>query len=480
MTQETSLTDTLARIPVPAFVAGRDGTISAANDLFVARFGSSTQLPEIFDIESHEELIDSWHECCDGREVFQRTITAHDNSEPFRIDAQPANSQHKHVLCCAMSLREQQKIESAAAAVLDATVDGILTIDEHGVIESINKAGLALFGYPADELIGKQISSLMPEPHRTNHQDYIDNYLRTSTAKIIGIGRELQGLRASGEVFPIYLAVSEVKDAERRYFSGIIRDLSKARAQQAQLHEQQRRLAHIGRLTTMGEMTASIAHEINQPLTAIALYAQACLKLVNANTGSTEKLADALGKLNDQALRAGAVIERIQRFVRSQEEHRELADINALVEDLTHLATGDARLHNVEITLNLDPDLPRVMCDPVQIQQVALNLIRNGIDAMDEINCQNGNRLNIETRLNDEAHVVLAVEDLGPGVPPDQADHLFTPFHTTKSDGMGMGLSICRSIISAHGGSLNFANQEPHGACFALSLPADGDVEKIG
>jgi two-component system sensor histidine kinase DctS len=99
---------------------------------------------------------------------------------------------------------------------------------------------------------------------------------------------------------------------------------------------------------------------------------------------------------------------------------------------------------------------------------------------MDEINCQNGNRLNIETRLNDEAHVVLAVEDLGPGVPPDQADHLFTPFHTTKSDGMGMGLSICRSIISAHGGSLNFANQEPHGACFALSLPADGDVEKIG
>ena len=472
----TPVESTLERIPLPVFVADREGNITSANSLFLSRFGESGTLANLFQADG-PDLISAWRDCCMGGAAFSRTLIATDNGETFRIDAETPVNPQQSLLACAQSLREQQQIESRATAVLDAAVDAILIIDATGTILSINKAGLRLFGYTADELIGSDLTRLMPEPDRSDHQHYIERYLGTGEARIIGIGRELAAQNAAGQVFPIYLAVSEVEGAGSRCFAGIVRDLSEQRAQQAQLHEQQQRLAHIGRLTTMGEMTASIAHEINQPLTAIALYAQACQRLLGRDEDNTEKLRSALVKLNDQALRAGAVIERIQRFVRSQDEHREPTDINTLVQDLTHLAAGDARLHDVQIILKLKPHLPQTLCDPVQIQQVALNLIRNAIDAMHEINCRHGSTLIVATTQLDGGHIELSVTDQGEGVPAEAAGLVFTPFHTTKKDGMGMGLSICKSILSAHDGTLGYQNLEPHGARFALSLPVMRSAE---
>jgi two-component system sensor kinase FixL len=224
----------------------------------------------------------------------------------------------------------------------------------------------------------------------------------------------------------------------------------------------------------MGEMTASIAHEINQPLTAIAMYAQASLKLLD-RAGSSEKIKSALEKLNTQALRAGAVIERIQRFARAQETSKELLDVNDLVIDLLKLAGSDARMHDIELVLDLASDLPRIFADPVQIQQVILNLIRNGIDAMNEIHCKHGRTITLLTRREGNGNVKVIVSDLGSGVADDQAELLFTPFHTTKKEGMGMGLSICRSIISEHGGDLRYRNNPGPGASFFFSLPSDHD-----
>jgi two-component system sensor kinase FixL len=272
---------------------------------------------------------------------------------------------------------------------------------------------------------------------------------------------------------PIYLAVSEITQHGRRRFTGIIHDLSEQQAAREALAEQRERLAHVGRLSTMGEMTASIAHEINQPLTAISMYAQSSIKLIDRGNPDPEKLRAALEKLNVQSLRAGAIIERIQRFARPHQSQREMIRLSMLLTDLLKLAESDARLHELELKFDLAEDLPDVLCDPVQIQQVALNLIRNAIDAMSEIHCANGRDIVIQTRAVSPQLVEVSVSDQGPGVAEDAEKLLFTPFHTTKKDGMGMGLSICRTIIAEHGGVLNFRNNPDCGASFYFTLPVE-------
>ena len=375
----------------------------------------------------------------------------------------------------------QQWLADNALNVLDSVVDAIVTIDSAGVIQSLNKATVEMFGYQVDELVGQSLSVLMPEPYRSAHQQYVEQYLATGNAAIIGIGRELVAITKQGREFPIYLAVSEIKTADTSYFAGIIRDLSETKSNQEALLEQRERLARVGRLSTMGEMTASIAHEINQPLTAIAAYAQACAKLLERDEPDLQRVRDGLRKLNEQSLRAGAVIERIQRFVRHEGSEKTLVDINELVRDLVHLAAADARLHSVNLSFELSDDLPQVFCDAVQIQQVALNLIRNAIDAMIEIGCTNGHDIILRTR-SLETGIEVAVIDQGPGVPEDQEPLIFSPFHTTKEEGMGMGLSICRSIIREHGGELKFENNAKNhpgesGCTFHFVIPTGEEDE---
>ena len=363
-----------------------------------------------------------------------------------------------------------------ALSVMDAVVDAIVTIDAEGTIQYANAATYRLFGYPDDGLVGQPVTILMPEPHHSQHQRYVDSFLTSGTARIIGIGRELMAVTREGKMFPIYLAVSEIKTPLGVFFAGILRDLTQQKAAQEALLEQQEKLARVGRLSTMGEMTASIAHEINQPLTAISMYAQACNKLLQNPVMDRERLSTALEKLTRQSLRAGAIIERIQRFVRNETGQRELVNLNGLVRDLSHFVAADARLHDIQIVYELADAVPSVFCDPIQIQQVALNLIRNAIDAMQQIERRNGNRVTVRTAQGEE-WVELAVEDCGTGVSDDDEPLVFSAFHTTKKDGMGMGLSICRSIINQHGGQLNFSNNPSHGATFYFRLPTGGESD---
>jgi two-component system sensor kinase FixL len=441
---------------------------AAWRERFAAEVGDPwhTPFPEV----ESGIIAESWQACHDARQPFM--LEASSPSERYRILCQPVLEDGQVLVLGTMAdITQQSRRQAETEAILDTAVDAIIIIDENGRIETFNKAATELFGYTAAETLGKFVSTLMPEPHRSEHDQYMHRYLETGEARIIGIGRELEAVDRNGKRIPIHLSVSEIQSESGRRFTGIIRDLSEQHAARQALAEQREKLAHVGRLSSMGEMTASIAHEINQPLTAISMYAQAGIKLIDRGEPDLARLKDALEKLNTQSLRAGAVIERIQRFARAQKSERIMLDINHLLEDLGKLAESDARLYNVELELDLAPGLPEVLGDPIQVQQVALNLIRNAIDAMREISFVHGRRVRMSTSFRADLMVEVAVSDLGPGVAEDQKELLFTPFHTTKKEGMGMGLSICRSIMTEHGGALSYRDNDGPGATFFFTLP---------
>lgn len=365
--------------------------------------------------------------------------------------------------------------------ILNSVADAIVAIDHLGTILFVNDATERTFQYTADEMLGQSMGMLMPEPFRSEHRAYVKRYMDSGDAHIIGKGLELTARKKDGSPVPIYLAVNEIKTEDKIYFAGIMRDLTEHKQNQSALLEQRERVARVGRLSTMGEMTASIAHEINQPLTAIAAYSKACTNLLGKQDCDLQRVKDGLRKLKAQSLRAGSVIERIQRLVGQEGTDRELVDINQLMHELMPLIEPDVRLREVSLEFDLADELPMVFCDSVQIQQVTLNLIRNAIDAMLEIDCRQGNQIFLRTRLQDSS-VEVSISDQGPGVAEKDQALVFSPFHSTKVEGMGMGLSICRSIMEQHGGSLDFRNNDTladpsSGATFYFLLPVELPVK---
>jgi two-component system sensor kinase FixL len=253
--------------------------------------------------------------------------------------------------------------------------------------------------------------------------------------------------------------------------SGTIHDVTDRRATEDEARQLQERLTHFSRLSTMGEMAAGLAHEINQPLAAIATYAQAGQRFVRSPNHDDADVLEALEQINAQALRAGEVIRRLRNFVKNREVKREPVDCNRLLDELRTLAETDARLHNVRLRIDAEPSLPTVYADPIQLQQVVLNLVRNAIDAMSEAP-ETRREVLLSTRQLPEGEIEIIVADHGSGLAPEAAEHLFNPFFTTKSGGTGLGLAISRSIVRAHGGRLWHTPNEGTGARFHFTLPA--------
>ena len=271
---------------------------------------------------------------------------------------------------------------SELQALLDAAVDAIIVIDDRGAITTFNAAAERLFGYAAAEVLGKPVDLLMPEPYHSEHKGYIDRYLATGEPRIIGIGREVLGRRANGETFPIALSVGEARDANGRRFVGIIRDLSAQKAAELRARSLEGRLAHVGRFDLMGEMAAGIAHEINQPLSAIATYAQAARRILEREQPAMTTLIDVCRKIDEQALRAGRVIENLRKFIKKQDVRTEPLDVNAVVRDIMNLVDADAHAEGIRVTTKYADDLAAVRGNAIQLQQVLLNLTRNAVDAM--------------------------------------------------------------------------------------------------
>ena len=368
--------------------------------------------------------------------------------------------------------------ETRLGALLDAAVDAIILIDTQGLIRRFNLAAEQMFGYAEAEVLGHNVSTLMPEPYRSHHDAYIARYASTGERRIIGIGREVEGRRKDGTIFPIDLSVGEfmttgeLMPEGRHGFVGIIRDLTERKAQAREAEGLRARLTHVGRLGTLGEMVSGIAHEVNQPLTAISNYASACRRMVQAGTIGGDELATTLDKIGAQAERAGQVIRGLRALVRRRDEAREPLDVNRLIRDVIKLLDFEVRQAGYHLDLELAEPLPATMGDAVQIQQVVLNLVRNGLDAM--LEQARGDTLRIQTGVND-GKIEIVVTDSGPGLPPRAQERLFEPFFTTKPLGIGLGLSICKSIITAHRGELTGETAPAGGARFRVRLPKVGD-----
>ncbi|RAI43064.1 PAS domain-containing sensor histidine kinase [Rhodoplanes roseus] len=365
--------------------------------------------------------------------------------------------------------------EAHLQSILSNVPDAVIIADEHGDIELFSAAAERLFGYAAGEVTGKNLSVLMPAPYSDVHHGYVDRYMRTGERHIIGIGRVVVGERKDGSTFPIALTVGEMTSDGRRFFTGFVRDLTERQETEARLQRLQTELLHVSRLTAMGEMASALAHELNQPLSAIANYLSGSRRLLAQP--EPEKLAmvrEAVDAAVQQSLRAGQIIRRLRDFVANREPEKRIESLKTLIEETSALALVGAKEIGVRVRLRLDPMVDRVLVDKVQIQQVLLNLMRNAIEAME---ASPQRILTVATTPAPDGGVLVEVADTGSGIAPEIAGALFQPFATTKTHGMGIGLSISRTIVEGHDGRIWAEPCPGGGVSFRFTLPAVGGEE---
>ena len=487
-------------------------------------------------------------------------------------------------------------------ALMEAAVDAIIVIDHRGRMLAINDSTRRLFGFRTDEMLGNNVSMLMPEPDRSAHDGYLAGYLLTGIPKIIGVGRQVTAQRSDGTVFPAHLSVGRVPESNPPRFVGLLRDTtsdhaaiaalklerdranaylelndsillsldcdrrvrevnargkellgapthdihgrdwldffigepdrerarlmldsamasgsSREREFDAVIHGEPRRLywrciarrhadgapagwlcsgadvtdharreehaylaqdrlTRVARMATLGEMTAGIAHELNQPLTAIITYARACEHYINMPEPDLEEMREAVREIGAEGLRAGRIIARLRQLVRN-DDHQEPVnfDVNVLIEELKVLLNADARVYDTRLSITLAPGLPRVVGHPIQLQQLVLNLVRNAFEALAEM--PPGEReIGLTTVRPATDEIEIRVSDNGPGISSTILDRLFHPFSTTKKAGTGLGLAISRTIAQTHGGSIECQPVLPHGVSFRVRLPAMEEV----
>ena len=367
--------------------------------------------------------------------------------------------------------------ETLLRSILSTVPDAMIVIDEHGIIQSFSSAAQALFGYDEEEVIGSNVSLLMPSPDREKHDEYIERYRSTGEQQVIGKTRRVIGLRKDGSTFPHELTVGEAAGGGQRLFTGFLRDLTAREAAEEQLQQLQAELIHISRVSAVGTMAATLAHELNQPLTAIANYVQTSAVLLADPGQSTDELVrEALEEAGQEALRAGAIVQRLREFVARGDVDRTIEPVERLVGHACTLGTVGAAAKGVRFHVNVGDEPGEVLVDPVQIQQVLLNLIRNAVEAMPD---RGDRRIELSVR-RDGAMMRFSVTDNGGGIDPAIAGSLFEPFASSKQQGMGLGLSICRTIVEAHGGRIWVESPPDGGTAFHFTVPCVDKEEVYG
>lgn len=363
------------------------------------------------------------------------------------------------------------KAEAHLRSILATVPDAMVVIDEQGTILSFSAAAEKMFDYQESEVIGRNVRMLMPSPDRERHDQYLTNYLTTGKRKIIGIGRVTTGLHRDASTFPMELSVGEAWLGERRIFTGFIRDLTERQQTLLRLQDLQSELAHVGRISEMGTLASSLAHELNQPLTAVATYCESARDLLDREPDA-ETLAmvrEALEEAAEQSVRAGQIVRRLRDFMSNGEMERRLESLQRLINEANALALVGSRELDIDVQFSLDEHADLVFVDRIQVQQVLVNLIRNAIEAM---MCNDMRCLSVRTASQPDKLVRVTVEDTGSGISEAIAPQLFQPFVTSKENGMGIGLSICRTIVEAHGGRIWFEPGQKGGTAFHFTLPS--------
>ena len=349
-------------------------------------------------------------------------------------------------------------------AILETTVDAIITIDSQGIVQTFNSAAEKIFGYRAEEVIGNNVKMLMPEPYQSEHDGYIGRYLKTGIPKIIGTGRQVNGLRKDGTEFPMDLAVSEVPLKDKRLFAGIVRDMT----ERILLEEQ---LVQSAKLAAVGRLISGIAHEVNNPVSIIKLHIASVMQNIESQK-LPEDLIETLRVIQRQNNKIGQIIAGLQAFSRQGYFSPDWINVNQTVHTALRLVENTLQNQDIVYQAELEDSLPKVFLDPIRIEQVLLNLFNNAIEAM-----PGGGILTISTTLKtdqtDEDWLVIQVRDTGTGIEEDHLAQLFDPFFTTKEvgEGTGLGLSVSYGLIQEHGGRIEVSSQPGKGSEFQIYLP---------
>lgn len=365
--------------------------------------------------------------------------------------------------------------EAHLRSIFDTAPEAMIVINDEGIVQSYGASAERMFVWRPAEVIGRNISMLMPQPFRDQHDGYLQRYLKTGEKRIIGIGRIVVGQRKDGTTFPMELAVGEVASEHGRFFTGFVRDLTDREEREARVEQLQAEVVHISRLSAMGEMASALAHELNQPLSAIANYLNGAKRLLAREGPADPKAVEAVDKAVGQALRAGDIIRRLRDFLSRGEGERSVESLSKLVHEACGLALVGAKESGVEVCYELDPHLDRVLVDRIQIQQVLVNLVRNALESM---HGEARRQLLVSTVIDDDMAVV-SVADTGAGLDPSIEEKLFQPFVTTKPHGMGVGLSISRTIIESHGGRIWTEANPGGGAIFHFSVRLAPEEESV-
>ena len=356
-------------------------------------------------------------------------------------------------------------------SILASVPDGMIVINESGQILAFSSAAEKLFGYKAQDVIGRDVSLLMGGHDRTNHQSYVQAYLETGKRHIIGVGRVVTARRSDGTMFPIDLKIGEARVGEHFLFTAFVRDLSEQRRNELRMQEMQAELVHFSRMSAVGTMASALAHELNQPLTAVANYLEAARDLLESDSeNAREILHEALDEASRQAVRAGEIVRKLRGYVSRGEIDARAVPLAPLLIDSIALARISGDVADIPIDQQIAQDLGAVLADPIQIQQVVINLLRNGAQAMTGLETP---RMELTATTETDGFVSVQVCDNGPGMSEEVRQTLFKPFMTSKSQGMGLGLSICQTIVEAHGGKIEAVAAEGGGSCFRFTLRRD-------